>query len=71
MFMGTFLFNQFAIAYIRWVDRCKPMVKHKGFYCGCCGRWWNESFEVPDFLSMGSWNTWGLCPEGKGCWVEI
>ena len=56
-------------SYIKWLLHSKPMIKYEGFNCGCCGRWWSISFELPQYQSGGVWwDTWGLCPKGKGCW---
>lgn len=54
--------------YISWFLRGKPMIKYKGFTCGCCGKGWKIPFEIRDYKTCGEWgDTWGLCPENKGC----
>jgi len=54
--------------YLRWLYRKKPMIKYKGFHCGCCGRWHSIPFEVKEYQSDGKWaDTWGLCPENNPC----
>jgi len=56
---------------LKWRLNGKPMLKYEGFHCGCCGKWWDIPFEIPEYKSCGSWwDGWGLCPEGKGC-LEI
>jgi len=46
----------------------KELIYYDGFNCGCCGKWWNISFTVLKRKSQGEqWDTWGLCPKGKGC----
>lgn len=54
---------------ISWRHRGRPMIKYPGFTCGCCGRGWKIPFEIRDYESCGKyWDTWGLCPEGEGCY---
>ena len=59
------------IRYLKWLWAGKPMIKYAGYNCGCCGRWWDISFEVPAYRSTGGWgDTWGLCPAEHGCWKK-
>lgn len=56
------------IKWFKWLLQGKPFIKYKGFNCGCCGKWWDESFEVPAYKSEGKWwDTINLCPKDKGC----
>lgn len=49
-------------AMIAWVLKGKPMIKYRGYNCGCCGAWVEEEFEIPTYKSIGSdLDTWGLC----------
>jgi len=49
--------------------------EYPGFNCGCCGRWWNIPFKVTHYRCNlftkldENWETWGLCPKDKGCWL--
>lgn len=53
---------------IKWYLRGKPMISYPGYHCGCCGRWINKSFEIPEYDSVGpDGDTWGLCPDNTGC----
>ena len=57
------------IAKLKWIRQGRPMIKYPGFGCGCCGKYWAIPFEVPTYESSGKWwDTWGVCPPGKGCW---
>lgn len=43
------------------------MLKYPGFHCGCCGKWVDEAFEIPEYQSADPWwDTWGLCNECAG-----
>jgi hypothetical protein len=54
------------IKWLLWVLKGKPMIHHTGYNCGCCGKWYDEEFDVPEHKD--DWfSYWGLCPEGKGC----
>ena len=55
------------IAYIKWLLNGKPMKTYSGYNCGCCGKWHDNLFQIPEYQSYG-WqsDTWGLCPNG-GC----
>ena len=56
------------IEHRNWIKRGKPVVKYEGYNCGCCGTYWNIPFEIPEYDSEGKyWDTWGMCPIGKGC----
>jgi hypothetical protein len=61
----------YFLYYLKWLLNGKPMVKHSGFNCGCCGKRWNIPFEVPTYKSIGIHDEWGLCPEDKGCWKDM
>lgn len=53
---------------IKWLSRGAPSIYYEGYHCGCCGKWWGIPFVVSEFDSAGEWwDTWGLCPQGKGC----
>ena len=52
--------------WIKWIIAGKPTVDYLGFHCGCCGKWVNELFAIPEYQSSGRWwDTWGLCNECK------
>lgn len=54
--------------WLKWILRGRPMIKYSGFHCGCCGKWWEIPFEIPEYASAGEWwDTWRVCPEGNGC----
>jgi len=56
--------------YLKWIISGKPMIVYSGFNCGCCGRWHNIKIEIPKYKSCGEWwDTWGVCPNKKGCMV--
>jgi hypothetical protein len=69
------------IKWFIWVLRGKPTITYPGYNCGCCGKWWDETYRVPhyelkesiiikkgDSLKNEVWgDTWGLCHKGKGC----
>lgn len=60
-----------AIAIIRWLWYGCVMIHYDGYFCGACGRYWKIPFCVPTFDSLGRWwDTWGVCPKGKGCGDE-
>lgn len=66
--MGVWFRSLFIVRYLRWRFGGRSMVKYPGFKCGCCGRWWDIPFEIPEYESCGEWaDTWGLCPRGEGC----
>ena len=46
-----------------WILRGKPTVKYDGAHCGLCGRWYEESYEVPNYKADPWFDTWGLCPD--------
>ena len=48
----------------RWRKSGSPVFVYPGYNCGCCGKYIKEEIEVPTYESLGSWDTWGLCPEG-------
>ncbi len=53
------------IKWLKWILKGKPIIKYEGYNCGCCGKWVNEKFSVPEYKSVGRWwDTWGLC---DGC----
>jgi len=53
---------------LKWLARGCPLIYYKGYACGCCGSYWSRPFVIPDFQSVDEWwDTWGLCPKGKGC----
>ena len=55
----------------QWKRDGRPMVHYDGFQCGCCGRWHDIPFEIPQYESVGEWwDTVGLCPEGTGCCLD-
>ena len=55
-------------ARLKWISAGRPMIKYSGFNCGCCGKGWKIPFKVEEYESGGEWwDTWGLCPEDKGC----
>ena len=57
---------------IRWILQGKQQVHYSGFNCGCCGKWWNISFKIPEYRSAGEWwDTWGLCPILEVCNEEL
>ena len=52
----------------KWKKQGKPMLHYSGFNCGCCGKRWDIPFSIPTYESCGKWwDTWGVCPIGKGC----
>ena len=59
-------------SYLKWIRDGKPVVKYPGYNCGCCGRYWSIPFEIPLYQSIDKWwDTWSLCPGGKGCNIEL
>lgn len=61
---------RYFIQYLKWLFN-KTYVTYPGYNCGCCGRWWDKEFKVPTYKANKFWNTWGLCPEEKGCMVNF
>jgi hypothetical protein len=65
--------------FLLWILRGKPVREYSGFNCGCCGKWWPIPFALPAYDLKKSkevkgkydqveyWESWGLCPENKGC----
>jgi hypothetical protein len=54
--------------YLKWIWNGNPTIKYPGYHCGCCGEYWDIPFEIATYKSAGKWwDTWGLCPKGKGC----
>jgi hypothetical protein len=54
-----------------WILRGKPMLTYHGFHCGCCGKWWDLDYYVPDYDpedDRDMFSHLGVCPKGKGCW---
>ena len=50
------------IKWIKWYIKGKSMIKYEGYHCGLCGRWEDETFEIPEYKSCGKWaDTWGVC----------
>lgn len=53
---------------LKWWLKGKPMIHYTGYNCGCCGKRWAIPFDIPEYQSVGEWlDTWGCCPEGRGC----
>jgi hypothetical protein len=51
--------------WLLWMLRGRPYLRYDGYHCGCCGRWIDESFSIPEYKSCGRWwDTWGVCPNG-------
>jgi len=56
------------IRILKWVWSGCPFIYYESFGCGACGKLWHIPFFVPTFDSCGEWwDTWGVCPKGKGC----
>lgn len=50
------------VKWIKWIKKGKPYKEYPGFHCGCCGKWTEEKFKIPEYKSNGEWfDTWGLC----------
>ena len=61
-------FIRFIILYLGWLLMHKPVIHYEGYHCGCCGRWHDIPFDVPEYKTCGEWwDTWGMCPDGDGC----
>jgi hypothetical protein len=56
--------------WLNWLRKGKPMLQYPGQRCGCCGKYWPIPFEIRSYETLGHWDHWGLCPEGKGCRSE-
>jgi len=49
--------------WLDWVSVGSPVVRYKGYNCGCCGAWVDKNFSIPTYKSAGEgFDTWGLCP---------
>ena len=55
------------ISWLKWLLSGRPYIEYPGYHCGCCGKWVDDPFSMPTYKSIGSWDTWGLCPKGTGC----
>ena len=57
------------LKWIKWRIKGRPKITYSGFNCGCCGNWVTESFQIPEYKSVGEWeDTWGVCEEcGNYC----
>jgi hypothetical protein len=42
-------------------------IEYPGYHCGCCGKWVNDVYFVPERMSVGwRWDTIGLCSTCAG-----
>jgi hypothetical protein len=57
------------IKWLLWLLKGKPAIHLKGYFCGCCGKWYDEDFDVPEY-EVNWFSNFGLCPDGKGCNLE-
>ncbi len=56
------------IRYLKWLINGKPMIKYSGYTCGCCGKFREDPFEIPEYDSNGEyWDTIGLCSDKYNC----
>ena len=50
--------------WLKWKLKGCPNISYTGYNCGLCGKWVNESFNIPTYKGDGSWwDTWGICRE--------
>ena len=50
----------------KWILKGKPfIVTHKGYHCGCCGRWWDKEIRVPEYQKdkTPKEEFWSVCPD--------
>lgn len=59
---------KYFLKWLKWILKGKPMITYPGYNCGCCGKWIEEEFSIPEYKSEGEyWDTIGLCKDQKVC----
>jgi len=51
-------------SYVAWLFSGRKTIDYPGYHCGCCGKWVDKPFSIPEYDSCGKFaDTVEICEE--------